>query len=72
MIQSPHWISRTATTVVGLGGFVGLLVSSHYFPSAADSLRMLAILWFFGFGAVRFALDLKVDNQKIDLSTDDR
>jgi len=33
---------------------------------------MLAILWFFGFGAVRFALDLKVDNQKIDLSTDDR
>jgi len=72
MIQSPRWISRTAITVAGLGGFVGLLVSSHYFPSAADSLRVLAIIWFFGFGAARFALDLKVDNQEIERSTDGR
>jgi len=60
MIQSPRWLWRTAISAVGIGGFGGLLVSSHYFPSIADPLRVLAIIWFFGFGAARFALDLKV------------
>jgi hypothetical protein len=72
MDQSPRWLWRTAITVAGGVGFVGLLVSSHYFPSAADSLRVFAIIWFFGFGAAKFALDLKIDNQKIERSRDGR
>ena len=72
MIQSHPWLSRTVITGAGAGGFVSLLVASHYFQSADDPLRVLAFIWFFGFGAARFALDLKVDAEKIERSPDIR
>jgi hypothetical protein len=70
MIHSSRWLWRTAITGVGVGGFVGLLVTSHYFPSEADPLRVLAMIWFFGFGAARFALDIKAGADAEPRTTD--
>ncbi len=69
MSQSSRWLWRSAITAFGAGGFVGLLVSSHYFPSSADSLRALAMIWFFGFGAAKFALDIKTGPEADPRST---
>lgn len=41
--------------IFGAGGFVGLLVASHYLPAAATPLRAVALLWFLSLGVI-FAL----------------
>ncbi|MGZ6014497.1 MAG: hypothetical protein ACXWKM_02015 [Phenylobacterium sp.] len=46
----------SSVTVLGVVGFVGLLVSSHYVPSLATQLQLAALVWFSGFGAVRYLL----------------
>ena len=38
--------------VLGVIGFVGLLIASHSAGPAANSLRIAALAWFFGFGAI--------------------
>jgi hypothetical protein len=42
------WIS-----IVGVCGFVGLLVASHYWAPLAAPLRVAALVWFLGFGVLR-------------------
>jgi hypothetical protein len=51
-IRSP-WPTILLITVAGVGGFVGLLVCSHYFPAIADPLRFAALVWFFAFGLIQ-------------------
>ncbi|MGZ3403429.1 MAG: hypothetical protein ACXWKN_09420 [Phenylobacterium sp.] len=46
----------SSVTVLGVVGFVGLLVSSHYAPNLATQLQLAALVWFSGFGAVRYLL----------------
>jgi ABC-type Fe3+-siderophore transport system permease subunit len=43
-------------TIAGVIGFVGLFVASHYAPDAATYLRVLGLIWFFVFGAIRITL----------------
>ncbi len=43
----------------GVAGFVGLLVASAYLPAWATTLRVGALAWFLGLGALRFALLLR-------------
>jgi hypothetical protein len=43
-------------TLVGVIGFVGLLVAGHYVPEADRFLQIAAFVWFFAFGAVRITL----------------
>lgn len=43
-------------TVVGVTGFVGLLVASHYFPQVATPLRIAALAVFLCFGLLRTVL----------------
>jgi hypothetical protein len=51
-ISSP-WPTILLIILVGVSGFVGLLVSSHYFPTLANLLRVTALVWFFGFGLIQ-------------------
>jgi hypothetical protein len=43
-------------SAVGVLGFVGLLVASHYVPEAAAPLRVSAFAWFLCFGVLRAIL----------------
>jgi len=54
-ISSP-WPTILLIMLVGVGGFVGLLVSSHYFPTLANPLRAAGLVWFFGFGVIQTTL----------------
>ena len=51
-ISSP-WPIILLRTLVGVCGFVGLLVCSAYFPAIANPLRVGALVWFFGFGVIQ-------------------
>ena len=53
-IGSP-WPTILLITLVGIVGFVGLLVSSAYFPAIANPLRIAALGWFFGFALIQRA-----------------
>jgi hypothetical protein len=43
-------------TLVGVIGFVGLLVAGHYVPEADRFLQIAAFVWFFAFAVVRITL----------------
>jgi len=43
-------------SLIGVVGFVGLLVSSAYWPALAMPLRISALAWFFGLGFMRVIL----------------
>ena len=47
------WPRYLLVTLIGVIGFVALLVSSAYVPPLANPLRLIALIWFFAFGAVR-------------------
>jgi len=51
--------ARVVVTVVGVAGFLGLLFAAVQVSSAQDMLGISAFIWFFGFGAVRVALDVR-------------
>jgi peptidoglycan/LPS O-acetylase OafA/YrhL len=42
-------------SALGLCGFIGLLVASHFMPPQAMALRIAALAWFLGFGVIRMA-----------------
>jgi hypothetical protein len=46
--------------IVGVVGFVSLLVASHYFPAFENVCRGLALLWFAAFGVVYVLLSSRV------------
>ena len=50
-----RWPGYIAVTVIGIGGFVGLLVASNAFPEFAKPLRITALIWFAWFGVIRLA-----------------
>ena len=52
-------LAAVILTLCGLGGFVGFLMASAYFPVHAMVLRVLALVCFFSFGAVKVLVDLK-------------
>ena len=56
-ITTARVIAR-CVTIVGLIGFVGLFVASHYAPNAATCLRILGLIWFSGFGLIWLALPI--------------
>ncbi len=43
-------------SLIGVVGFVGLLVSSFYWPALAMPMRISAFAWFFGLGLMRVIL----------------
>jgi hypothetical protein len=45
-----------SVTLLGVSGFVGLLVAGHCLPAADTLLRIAAFAWFFAVGAVRITL----------------
>jgi hypothetical protein len=51
-VSSP-WPAILLMTLVGVGGFVALLVCSAYYPALANPLRLGALVWFFGFGLIQ-------------------
>jgi len=51
-------------TVVGIAGFVGLLVASACLPHQSTPLRIAALVWFVVLGAVRTAILLRADRAK--------
>jgi hypothetical protein len=51
-ISSP-WPTILLIILVGVAGFVGLLVCSAYFPTLANPLRFAALAWFFAFGLLQ-------------------
>jgi hypothetical protein len=57
-IASHYFGARVIVTLVGLGGFLGLLIAGAQVRSGQETLRAAALVWFFGFGVVRVALDL--------------
>lgn len=42
--------------IVGVAGFLGLLLAARAAPDFASALRVLAFVWFFAAGAVWFVL----------------
>jgi len=51
-VSSP-WPTILLIILVGVVGFVGLLVCSAYFPTLANPLRFAALAWFFAFGLLQ-------------------
>jgi hypothetical protein len=49
--------------VIGIFGFVGLLIASVYVPHWALALRITALVWFLGIGVFKIVLDLRVDSR---------
>ncbi|MBS0518313.1 MAG: hypothetical protein JSR90_06445 [Proteobacteria bacterium] len=45
--------------VVGVAGFLGLLLAARAAPDFASALRTLAFVWFFAAGAVWFVLSAR-------------
>lgn len=54
--QLSAWPVSRQRQLMGIGGFIGLLVAVHYIPNKADLLRVFALLWFFGFGVIYVAV----------------
>jgi len=54
---------RLSITTLGAVGFVGLLLAGHFYAVWATPLRILAILWLFAFGALRYATQWRGDRQ---------
>ncbi len=52
-------LARVVVTVAGVAGFLGLLIAAVHASPAQETLRISAFIWFFGFGAVRVALDVR-------------
>jgi hypothetical protein len=46
---------RASVTVLGVAGFLGLLIAAHFAPSSATLLQGLSLAWFLVFGTLRFA-----------------
>jgi len=46
------WAPRAALGVIGAGGFATLLIASSRAAELANAIRVLALLWFVGFGAL--------------------
>jgi hypothetical protein len=51
-VSSP-WPTILLIILVGVVGFVGLLVCSVHFPALANPLRFAALIWFFAFGLIQ-------------------
>ena len=45
-------IAASAVTLIGILGFLGLLVAGNLFPGGAVVLRVIALIWFVIFGAL--------------------
>ena len=50
---SNPWPTVLLITLINVGGFVALLVASHYVPALANPLRVAALVWFFGLGVIQ-------------------
>jgi hypothetical protein len=59
MFQPGNRILDLAIVAAGVLGFVAFLVAAFFLPAHASQLRWLAMIWFFGFGAIKLALGMK-------------
>ncbi|MFI4975511.1 MAG: hypothetical protein ACHP84_13305 [Caulobacterales bacterium] len=50
-------VIRFSIVIFGLGGFVSLLIASHFAPAIGAPLRYLSFVWFLGFGIARVAFE---------------
>ena len=57
-LGSRYLVARVVVTLAGVAGFLGLLLAAVYVSSGEQVLRVSAFVWFFGFGALRVALDI--------------
>jgi hypothetical protein len=49
--------------VIGIFGFLGLLIASAYLPHWALALRIAAVVWFLGIGAAKIVLELRAEDR---------
>ncbi len=42
-------------SLVGVSGFIGLLVAAHFMTAKAEALQVGALVWFLAFGVIRMA-----------------
>jgi hypothetical protein len=47
-----------ALTVVGVAGFLALLVAATRFPNVGQQLRLGGLIWFFALGVARLGVQL--------------
>ena len=52
-------LASFALIVTGVGGFLGLLIAAVYLPPVQETLRILALAWFFAFGAVNLIVEAR-------------
>jgi len=55
MTPSTRALGRSVIVLIGLAGFIGLLIAGHYLPAWSPHLRAGALAWFLGFGAIYVA-----------------
>jgi hypothetical protein len=49
-------------TLIGVGGYLALLIAGAYAHADQATLRATALVWFLGFGAVKIALDVRASH----------
>ena len=57
LVGSRGAIARGLLTVLGLGGLIGLLVASHYYPRWSVPLALGGFIWFLAVGLLK-SLDI--------------
>ena len=58
-IALQYMLASFALIVMGVGGFLGLLIASVYLPPVQDALRIMALAWFFAFGVVNLIVEAR-------------